>query len=73
MDDSTDAIEQFPIAFGMGADARLKGFFLSSNPFDSAVSWSEWLAFRRGWEHVDLSWGEDSRWPCRRLPEVINH
>ena len=55
-------------AFSQGCDARLSGLPMRSNPYRDCAD--RWLAqaFRSGWRHCDLFWGDDAKWPVITLP-----
>ena len=56
--------------FNEGADARLRGAGLRTNPHsrkDESVAYYSW---REGWLHVDAFWGVEARWSVDRLPCV---
>lgn len=56
-------------AFNRGADSRLNGEPLSSNPYtgrDGELH-AQW---RKGWKHANLQWGIDAK-ECAPLPQMV--
>ena len=63
--------EPLALAFNAGSDARLAGRSINANPHDSVTDASVYAAWRRGYIHVNTSWGLGAKWPVRPLPAIV--